>query len=268
MIKKFTDSSNASVYSKVAHSLKYGGLHHFFMMLTLIYAVFNCFTGTLFHTDYYELLKESVTTAFLVVVLLELMLNFLFAPKVFFKSSWNLFQIGFVVFSIYHTGLLLLMTFRFIIYLYTFVDHPVIKRVIHTFVHSIPTLIMSSSLLMVCLTCYALLTTSLFGKAFPDLFGDISISLFTLVQLMTFDDWMGYILRPVMEQYFWSWPIFISFVILIVFGILNVFIGAIVSAMNFVDDAEDKGPRITDLQNQLAELKELVQTHTIVTKSK
>lgn len=268
MIKEFTDNFNGSVCSKASHSLKYGGLHHVFMMITLLYAIFNCFTGTFFHTDNYESLKESVTTAFLVVVLLELMLNFLFAPKVFFKSSWNLLQIGFVVFSIYHTGLLLLMTFRFIIYLYTFVDHPVIKRVIHTFVHSIPTLIMSSSLLMVCLTCYALLTTSLFGKAFPDLFGDISISLFTLVQLMTFDDWMGYILRPVMEQYFWSWPIFISFVILIVFGILNVFIGAIVSAMNFVDDAEDKGPTISDLQNQLAELKELVQTHTIVTKSK
>ena len=76
---------------------------------------------------------------------------------------------------------------------------------------------------------------------------------------MTFDDWIVSVVNPVMKIYPFSWIVFFSFVLLIVFGVMNIFVGTIVNAMNFVDGAADEGPSIEDVQKQLIELKELIQ---------
>ncbi|QOL19382.1 ion transporter [Candidatus Bodocaedibacter vickermanii] len=259
MFKKHFIHQESALHKKIHYSLMFGGLHHFFMGLILLYAVINGFSGTVFQTESFVFYKSNISSIFYFIMLTELGLKFLLNTKEFVKKPWHILEVGILVASWFLPGFLVLMTFRFIAYLYTFLDHPVINRVIHTFVHSIPTLMMSSLVLSGCLVCYSLLTTTLFGNEFPELFGHIGKSLFTFIQLMTFDDWMAYILRPVMELYPWSWLIFISFIVLIVFGVMNVFVGTIVNAMNFVDDAADDQPSITDLQKQIAELKELIQ---------
>jgi voltage-gated sodium channel len=259
MFKKYSIHHESSLHKKIYHSLMYGGLHHFFMGLILLYAIVNGFSGTVVQTESFIYFKSNISSIFFFTMLTELSIKFLLNIKEFIKKPWHILEIGVLALSCVFPGFLVLMTFRFIAYLYTFLDHPVINRVIHTFVHSIPTLMISSLVLMGCLVCYSLLTTALFGNDFPDLFGHIGKSLFTFIQLMTFDDWMAYILRPVMELYPWSWSIFISFVVLIVFGVMNVFVGTIVNAMNFVDEAADEGPSLDDVQKQLIELKELIQ---------
>lgn len=268
MLKKYTIHPESDLHKRIHHSLMYGVLHHVCMGAILLYTMFYSLTGTALHTEYYGSIKGSVTSVFFLIMGLELILKISLNPKEFFKKPLHLAEIGIIILSWFFPGFLLLMAFRFIVYLYTFIDHPVINRVIHTFVHSLPTLMISSSVLMGCLLCYSLLTTALFGEAFPDLFGNVGKSLFTFVQLMTFDDWMAYILRPVMEQYPWSWLIFISFIILIVFGVMNVFVGTIVNAMNFVDTTASEEPSIDDLHKQLIELKKLIQKQNSVPPSK
>lgn len=259
MYKQYFIHHESGLHKKIHHSLMYGWLHHFFMGLILLYAIFNSFSGTVFQTESFVYFKPIVSSIFYFIMLTELSVKFLLNIQEFVKKPWHMLEFGILVISWFLPGFLVLMTFRFIAYLYTFLDHPVINRVIHTFVHSIPTLMMSSLVLMGCLVCYSLLTTALFGNEFPELFGHMGKSLFTFVQLMTFDDWMASILRPVMELYPWSWSIFISFVVLIVFGVMNVFVGTIVNAMNFVDDTSDDQPSIKDLQKQIVEIKELIQ---------
>ncbi|MDP3936188.1 MAG: ion transporter [Alphaproteobacteria bacterium] len=267
MLKKYTIHHEADLHKRIHHSLMYGALHHVCMGMILLYAVFHSVTGTVFHTEYYGFLKESITVVFFLVMAVELILRLVLNPKEFFKKTWNVAMLGLLIFAYFTPSLLILLTFRFFIYIYTFVDHPVINRVIHTFIHSIPTLMMSSSVLMGCLLCYGLLTTALFGEAFPDLFGHIGKSLFSFIQLMTFDDWIGSVVSPVMTVYPLSWIVFFSFVLLVVFGVLNIFVGTIVNAMNFVEDSADEGPSINDLQKQLVELKGLIQKQNSATKS-
>ena len=46
-----------------------------------------------------------------------------------------------------------------------------------------------------------MLATNLFGAAFPDWFGSIPKSAYTLFQVMTLESWSMGVVRPVMEIY-------------------------------------------------------------------
>ncbi|MDP3640828.1 MAG: ion transporter, partial [Alphaproteobacteria bacterium] len=179
MLKTHFIHHESTLLKKIHHSLKYGGLHHFFMGLILLYAVINGFSGTVFQTESLVYYKSNISSIFYFTMLTELIVKFLLNTKEFVKKPWHILEVGILVLSWFLPGFLVLMTFRFITYLYTFLDHPVINRVIHTFIHSIPTLMMSSLVLMGCLACYSLLTTALFWNEFPELFGHIGKSLFT-----------------------------------------------------------------------------------------
>jgi voltage-gated sodium channel len=263
MLKKHFIHKDSRLHTKIYHSLMYGKLHHIYMALTLLYAIFFGFTGTAFHNEGFIKLQQGVHILFFGVVLLEVFVKSIINPNDVFKKPWHILQIALLIGAYFNPALLILMIFRFFIYLYTFADHPIINRVVHTFVHSVPTLMMSSSVLMGCLICYSLFTTALFGEAFPELFGHIGKSLFTFVQLMTFDDWIASVLKPVMKVYPMSWIVFFSFILFIVFGVMNIFVGTIVNAMNFVDDSAEDSPTLNQLQAQIKELKDIIQQQSI-----
>jgi voltage-gated sodium channel len=75
------------------------------------------------------------------------------------------------------------------------------------------------------------LATKLFGANFPDWFGSLGRSLYSLFQIMTLESWSMGIVRPVMEVFPWAWAFFVPFIIIATFTILNLFIGIIVSTM-------------------------------------
>ena len=52
----------------------------------------------------------------------------------------------------------------------------------------------------------AVIATRLFGAAFPDWFGTLGASAYTLFQVMTLESWSMGISRPVMEQFMHSRP--------------------------------------------------------------
>jgi len=123
---------------------------------------------------------------------------------------------------------------------------------------------------------FAVITTNLFGAAFPDWFGTLGRSLYTLFQVMTLESWSMGISRPVMEVFPYAWVFFIPFILIATFTMLNLFIGVIVSAMQSFSD-EDKAPALPDpeaeaavaqtaqlqtelraLRNEIAELRELL----------
>jgi voltage-gated sodium channel len=78
---------------------------------------------------------------------------------------------------------------------------------------------------------FAVITTNLFGASFPDWFGTLGRSLYTLFQVMTLESWSMGIVRPVMEVYPYAWAFFVPFILIATFTMLNLFIGIIVSAM-------------------------------------
>jgi voltage-gated sodium channel len=108
---------------------------------------------------------------------------------------------------------------------------PSLRRVVAAFLHAIPGLMGVMALLGVLFYTAAVLATKLFGADFPQWFGSIGASLYTLFQVMTLESWSMGIVRPVMEVHPWAWAFFVPFIIATAFTALNLFIGIIVSTM-------------------------------------
>jgi len=91
----------------------------------------------------------------------------------------------------------------------------------------------------------AVMATNLFGEAFPDWFGHLGASLYTLFQVMTLESWSMGIVRPVMEAYPYAWMFFVPFILLSTYAVLNLFIGVIVAAMQEETEATATADRQT-----------------------
>ena len=87
--------------------------------------------------------------------------------------------------------------------------------------------------------------TGLYGAAFPDWFGSLGRSMFTLFQIMTLESWSMGVVRPVMQVFPFAWIFFVLFILVATFTMLNLFIGIIVETMQTLHAKSDE-----DKQNQ------------------
>ena len=86
----------------------------------------------------------------------------------------------------------------------------------------------------------AVMATQLFSATFPQWFGSVGASLFSLFQVMTLESWSMGIARPVMEVHPWAWMFFVPFVVVTSFTVLNLFIALIVNSMQTVQADEQQ----------------------------
>ncbi|WP_265516428.1 ion transporter [Nitratireductor luteus] len=127
---------------------------------------------------------------------------------------------------------------------------PSLKRVVGGLIAALPG--MGSIMLLLALVFYvfSVMATKLFGTDFPDWFGTIGRSAYSLFQIMTLESWSMGIVRPVMEVFPWAWLFFIPFIVSTTFTVLNLFIGIIVSAMQAEHDAAATAERSAMQQEQ------------------
>jgi hypothetical protein len=98
------------------------------------------------------------------------------------------------------------------------------------------------ALVLLILYCvFAVIATNLFAAAYPDWFGHIGRSLYTLFHITTPESWSTGIARPVMAQLPYAWMFFVVFILVATFTMLNLFIAIIVNAMQRYSDGESKG---------------------------
>jgi len=141
------------------------------------------------------------------------------------------------------------------------------RRVVGGLFSALPS--MGSIFLLLSLVFYvfSVMATKLYGDAFPELFGNIAASAFTLFQVMTLEGWAGDVVRPVMATYPHAWMFFLPFILATSFTVLNLFIGIIVSAMQHEHEAvidatqeqlqEEQGEILRELREIRHELAEL-----------
>ena len=109
-------------------------------------------------------------------------------------------------------------------------------------------------LLLLVYYIFSIMGTSLFGPQFPDCFGSIGKSFYTLFQVMTLESWSMGISRPVMEVFSWAWLYFVPFVLCTSFLIMNVVVGIVVNAISEVSEnqaGEETETPEEDVQAQL-----------------
>ena len=92
---------------------------------------------------------------------------------------------------------------------------PALQRVVGGLIGALPG--MTSILLLIGLVFYvsAVMAVNLYGKEFPELFGTLGASLYTLFTIMTLEGWTNDVVNPIMEKYPYAWLFFIPFIVLL-----------------------------------------------------
>ncbi len=176
---------------------------------------------------------HTVDKWLLIVFTIELAIRIFVYRWSFFKDPWCLFDLAVVGISWVPTagGLSVLRALRILRVLRIISLVPSLRKVVGGLVAALPG--MGSIVLLLSLVFYvfSVMATKLFGAEFPEWFGDIGLSAYSLFQIMTLESWSMGIVRPVMEQFPYAWAFFIPFIVCTTFTVLNLFIGIIVSAM-------------------------------------
>ena len=175
----------------------------------------------------------AIDTAALWLFTVEIGLKVWVYRASFFRGGWNLFDFAIVAVAwLPATGALsVLRALRIMRVLRLISVVPQMRAVIGALFNALPG--MGSIVAVLALIFYvaAVMATKLFGATFPDWFGSIGASMYSLFQVMTLESWSMGIVRPVMEVHPGAWAFFVPFIIITSFSVLNLFIALIVNSM-------------------------------------
>ncbi|MDA7963740.1 ion transporter [Ruegeria sp.] len=172
----------------------------------------------------------------------EIAMKLIATGRRFFHSGWNIFDFLIVGIALVPggAGLSVLRALRILRVLRVISVAPRLRRVVEGFISALPG--MASVFLLMTIIFYigAVIATKLFSHSFPDWFGDLGLSAYTLFQIMTLESWSMGIVRPVMEVYPYAWMFFVPFIMVTTFAVVNLLVGLIVNSMQDAHHAEDE----------------------------
>ena len=184
----------------------------------------------------------------LAIFVLELLAKFYAYGRSFFKDAWNVFDLFVVSLGLLPqtTSMSALRALRVIRALRILSAVPQMRAVVQALFDALPGMGAVSIMLLIVFYVFSVMATIMFGDTFPQWFGTVGESFYTLFQVMTLESWSMGIVRPVMEVYPYAWAFFIA---MTAFSVLNLFIGLLVNTMQAaVDaDAEQEFERLRDL---------------------
>ena len=140
---------------------------------------------------------------------------------------------------------------------------PSMKRVVGGLLSALPGLGSVSAIIGIIFYVWAVIATKLFAGHFPELFGDLGRTAFTLFQVMTLEGWAMEVVRPVMAVYPLAWIFFLLFILASTFTLLNLFIAVIVNAIQQEHGDESKPvaeSEMAALRREIAALRKQLQT--------
>jgi len=170
-----------------------------------------------------------VVTIFVVEILLRI---FAYGTK-FFRDPWSIFDLIVVGVAIAPAGdsFSVLRSLRVLRVMRLASVVPRMRRILEALLDSLPGLGSVVAILILIFYIAGVMATNLFGQAFPEWFGSLGRSAYTLFQIMTLESWSMGIVRPVMEQFPFAWAFFVPFILVATFTMLNLFIAVVVNAM-------------------------------------
>lgn len=164
----------------------------------------------------------------------------------FFKSGWNLFDLVIVVVALVPGSqtMSVLRALRILRVLRVISVAPRLRRVVEGFVTALPGMASVFVLMAIIFYIGAVIATKLFAQSFPEWFGSLPMSGYTLFQIMTLESWSMGIVRPVMEIYPYAWAFFVPFIMITTFAVVNLLVGLIVNSMQ--DAHQEEAGAVTD----------------------
>jgi voltage-gated sodium channel len=206
--------------------------------------------------DRWGWLLNTIDHVVIAVFVVEIAARLVVQRGAFFRDGWNIFD--FVVVGIALApateAFSVLRALRVLRLLRLVTAVPTLRRVVGGLIASLPG--MGSIFLLILLVYYvfAVMAVNLYGDEFPELFGTLPRSLFTLFTIMTLEGWVEGVVKPIMATRPYAWLFFIPFIVGTTFTVLNLFIGVIVGAMQ---EEHEKAAR-----EELAQEREIVHEET------
>ena len=200
------------------------------------------------------------------IFILELVLLIIARGTDFFKDPWSVFDFIVIAIALVPAteSLSVLRALRVLRVLRLINKFDSMRKVVGGLLSCLPSLASVVSLILIIFYVSAVIATNLFGQEFPELFGGMGNTAFTLFQVMTLESWSDGIARPVMEKFPHAWIFFVFFILIATFVIVNLFIAVIVDSLTSGSSGEDNQATRekfdhlqTEMQAMRQELREL-----------
>ncbi|KPD10570.1 ion transporter [Phaeobacter sp. 11ANDIMAR09] len=183
----------------------------------------------------------------------------------FFRNGWNNFDFLIVAVALVPVtqGLSVLRALRVLRLFRVISAAPTLRRVVEGLINALPG--MGSVFLLMGVVFYigSVIATKLFGSAFPEWFGTLGGSAYSLFQIMTLESWSMGIARPVMDVFPHAWLFFVPFILITTFVVVNLVVGLVVNSMQDAHNVEADERTDTyrdDVIVRLSEIERLLKT--------
>ncbi len=184
---------------------------------------------------------KAIDRAILWVFVAELCLRLAAYRLRFFRDPWSIFDTAVVAIAFMpaNEAFAVLRAARVLRVLRLISIFPRLRRVIEGLIGAIPGIGSIGAILMIVFYVFAVMATKLYGAEYPDWFGSLHGSFFTLFQIMTLEGWAD-IVREIMKTHTQAWIFFVIYILAATFTVLNLFIAVIVDAMQRQHQAEEQ----------------------------
>jgi voltage-gated sodium channel len=188
----------------------------------------------------YGILLHGIDRLILSVFVLEILLKLYAQGFGFFRRAWNVFDFVVVGIALVPASgpLAVLRALRVLRVLRLVSMVPRLRFVVEALLKALPGISSIAILMLILFYIFAVMATGLFGPDFPEWFGHIGASMYTLFQVMTLESWSMGIVRPLMAEHPYAWAFFVPFILVATFTMLNLFIGIIVDTMQTLHDEQ------------------------------
>ena len=187
----------------------------------------------------FDALNAAVQVIFVVEIAVRLLA---FGPRVhrFFLDGWNVFDFTIVALSLLPAAgpfttvarlARLLRALRVVSAL------PELRLIVATMLRSIPSLANVVLLLGLILYVYAIIGVHLFAGVDPGNWGSLPRAGLTLFEILTLEGWVD-LMNTSLAATTWAWIYYVSFVVLAVFVVINLFIAIVINNLEAVKREE------------------------------
>ncbi|MEM7439064.1 MAG: ion transporter [Pseudomonadota bacterium] len=228
---------------KLARWLERMSVQMTFLGVIILNAVLMGVSTSAAAVERYGTLLDALDRVVVAIFVIEMALKLYAYRHRFFYSAWNVFDLAIVVISLVPATQTLsaLRGLRVIRSMRVLSAIPQMRDVIRALFDALPGMGAVMLLLLIFFYIFAVMATVLYGPTFPQWFGSVGASLYSLFQIMTLESWSMGIVRPVMEAHPYAWAFFVPFIICTAFAVLNLFIGLLVNTMQAaVEEAQDE----------------------------
>ena len=209
----------------------------------------------------YGVFLKTVDALILKVFVIEIVLRLYVHRWRFFTQPWSVFDFAVVAISLVpaseaYAALRALRVLR-VLRLVSVV--PTMRRVIEGLLSAIPGIASVTTIMLLFFYVFAVIGTHLYSDTYPQWFGTLGKTMFTLFQIMTLESWSMGIVRPVMEQHAGAWAFFVIYILVTTFTMLNLFIAIIVNAMHSSADESASEDRLEMKESLSREIRDMEQ---------